>query len=299
MNKTIQKHFPFYGWIGLFLLILFWILNWSLDGLRTHWAFFPLWLGYSIFIDALVFSRKGTSLIKRNWKLFVGLFLISVPVWWLFELFNLRTQNWFYDGKQYFTDFEYFLLSSLSFSTVMPAVFGTAEFAGTFRWIKNLEIRKRIIPSSKTIFFLLTSGFLILVLIITLPGIFYPFVWISVFLLIEPLNIKLKNKSLLEFTASGEWSPVFALTVGSLICGFFWEMWNYFSYPQWKYFLPGVNILHVFEMPLPGYIGYLFFPFELYAIYNFITGTLSIKDSKDYPSLSHTNSFNDNEEIFV
>lgn len=294
MNKTTKIHFPFYGWIGLFLVILFWVLNWSLDGLRTHWGFFPLWLGYSIFMDALVFSRKGTSLIKRNWKLFAGLFLISVPVWWLFELFNLRTQNWFYDGKQYFTDLEYFLLSSLSFSTVMPSVFGTAEFTGTFKWIKNLNITKRLMLSSKTIFILLTSGFLILILIITLPKIFYPFVWISVFLLVEPLNIKLKNNSLLEFTASGKWNSVFALAAGSLICGFFWEMWNYFSYPQWKYYLPGVNILHVFEMPFPGYIGYLFFPFELFALYNFITGIFAVRGSKNYLSFSHTNSFNDN-----
>ena len=31
--------------VGIALVLLFWTLNWSLDGLRTHWAFFPLWLG--------------------------------------------------------------------------------------------------------------------------------------------------------------------------------------------------------------------------------------------------------------
>lgn len=282
MNKTYQKHLPFYGWLGLTLLLISWYLNWSLDGLRTHWGFFPLWLGYSLFIDALVLSRKGTSLIKRNWKLFIGLFLISAPSWWLFELFNLRTQNWFYDGKQYFTGLEYFLLSTLSFSTVMPAVFGTAEFAGTFKWINNISINKKITLAKNTILSFIISGLLILSLIIIFPKIFYPFVWISVFLLIEPLNIKLKNKSLLEFTSLREWKPVFALAVGSLICGFFWEMWNYLSYPKWIYYLPGVNILHVFEMPLPGYIGYLPFSFELFAIYHFITGFLRIKTARDY-----------------
>ena len=102
VNKATHKYFPFYGWAGLVLLILFWILNWSLSGLRTQWGFFPLWLGYTIFVDAVVFSRKGTSLINRNLKLFIGLFFISVPAWWLFELYNNLTNNWIYDGRQFF-----------------------------------------------------------------------------------------------------------------------------------------------------------------------------------------------------
>jgi hypothetical protein len=288
MNKTIQIHFPFYGWVGLFLIILFWILNWSLDGLRTHWGFFPLWLGYSIFVDALVYLRKGTSLITRNLKLFIGLFFISIPSWWLFEIYNLLTKNWIYDGKQYFTNVEYYLLASLSFSTVIPAVFGTAELVGTFRWIKNLDVRKRIMPSSKTALSLVITGFIILVLIISLPEFFYPFVWISAFLLIEPVNILLKNNSIFNFTSRGEWRPLFSLAIGCLICGFFWEMWNYYSYPKWIYHLPMLKVLHVFEMPLPGYIGYLFFPFELFALYNLIVGVFSIKNSRDFVSLLST-----------
>jgi hypothetical protein len=53
---------PMHGWIGLALVLLFWILNWSLSGPRTHWGFFPLWLGYCLTVDALVFVRKGHSL---------------------------------------------------------------------------------------------------------------------------------------------------------------------------------------------------------------------------------------------
>ena len=67
------------------------------------------------------------------------LFLISAPAWWLFELINLQTQNWFYDGKQFFTYVEYAILATISFSTVMPAVFETAEFVGTIKWINNFK----------------------------------------------------------------------------------------------------------------------------------------------------------------
>jgi len=288
VNKTLQKYFPKHGWAGLLLIILFWVLNWSLNGLRTHWGFFPLWLGYAIFVDAIVYSRKGTSLIKRNWKLFITLFFISVPTWWLFELYNLRTQNWFYDGKQYFNNLEYFLLSSLSFSTVMPAVFETSEFAGTFKWINHLNIKKKISPSLRTVLSLAIPGVFILTLIVIFPKVFYPFVWISAFLIIEPINILLKNKSIFDYTTSADWRPIFALAVGCLICGFFWEMWNYNSYPKWKYDLPMVNTFHLFEMPLPGYIGYLVFPFELFAIYNLITGILSIKKGREFIQLLPT-----------
>ena len=282
LSMYSKSAFPIYAWFGLFFITLFWILNWSLDGLRTHWGFFFLWLGYALFIDGLVFLKKGTSLIKRNTSLFILLFFISIPAWWLFELFNFITQNWFYDGKQYFTNLEYFLLSSLSFSTVMPAVFGTAELAGTFKWVKNISFNKKLLPDSKTLTISAASGVAIISLIIFFPEVFYPFVWISVFLLIEPLNFKLKNKSLFEYTSSGEWRPIISLAIGGLICGFFWEMWNYYSYPKWKYYLPGVNVLHIFEMPLPGFLGYLPFPLELFAIYHFITGFFRIKSANNF-----------------
>ena len=259
-----------------------------MDGLRTHWGFFPLWLGYTIFVDAVVYSRKGTSLIARNLKLFIGLFLISIPSWWLFELYNTITNNWLYDGRQFFTNIEYYLLASLSFSTVMPAVFETSELVGTFKWINHLNIKREIEPSLKTVWFLIITGILVLVIIIVFPEIFYPLVWLSAFLIIEPINILMKNNSIFDYTASGEWRTVLALAFGCLICGFFWEMWNYYSYPKWKYDLPMLNTLHVFEMPLPGYIGYLFFPFELFTIYNFITGIFGIKDSKDFIRLLST-----------
>ena len=73
-------------------------LNWSLSGLRTHWAFFPLWLGYCLTVDAVTCWRKGTSLLTRSRRAYALLFVFSIPGWWLFELLNLRTQNWFYEA---------------------------------------------------------------------------------------------------------------------------------------------------------------------------------------------------------
>jgi hypothetical protein len=264
--------FPYYGWFGIFLIILFWILNWSLSGLRTNWGFFPLWLGYCITIDALVFLRKNTSMIHRNIFIYILLFLMSVPVWWLFEFFNGFTRNWFYIGGESFSGMEYFLWASLSFSTVIPAVLGTAELAGTFKWIKNLKQGPVVGKERGTLITLFSIGAVMLFFLFTFPEVFYPLLWISLYLIIDSINAAAGNSSLLDFTGLGDWKAVIALFTGCMICAFFWEMWNFHSYPKWIYYLPGVNVFKLFEMPLPGYIGYLPFSLEIFALYNFITG---------------------------
>lgn len=277
--------FPLHFWFGLVLTLVSWYLNWSLDGLRTHWGFFPLWLGFSITIDGMVYYRKGTSLIKRSKLFFILLFVISAPAWWLFEFFNIFMQNWFYDGREYFTDFEYFLLASLSFSTVMPAVFGMAELAGTFKWIKNLGKWKTISPSNKNLAIFFIIGLLLILGIITIPKFVYPFVWIAVYFIIEPINAKLKNRNFFNHLKFGDWRPLIALSIGCLMAGFFWELWNYYSYPKWIYELPLVDFLDIFEMPILGYIGYIPFSWELFALFHLVAGILGIKRLQNYIKL--------------
>lgn len=63
-----------------------------------------------------------------------------------------------------------------------------------------------------------------------------------------------------------------ALGAGALVCGWFWEMWNYWAFPKWQYTIPWVDFVYVFEMPLLGYSGYLPFGLEVYAAYLFLSG---------------------------
>ena len=156
------------GWVGLLLLAVCWPLNWTLPGLRTAYLFFPLWLGYILVVDALVWWRAGTSLWTRSRKGFVLLFILSAPAWWLFEIINRRTANWEYLGAGTFTPLEYYALCTLSFSTVMPAVFETAELVRTFRWVKSLRAGARIPDTCRIGLGLLFTGLVMLAL--TLPG---------------------------------------------------------------------------------------------------------------------------------
>jgi hypothetical protein len=265
-----MKKFPVHGWTGLGLVAVFWMLNWSLDGLRTQWAFFPLWLGYCLTIDALVLVRTGTSLFSRSQKKYIGLFIASAPAWWLFELANWRLQNWHYAGSETFSAFQFWFWATINFTTVIPAVFGSAELISSFlkKPIKGPKLRPT--KAITTGFFL--SGWAMLAVMIAWPRIFFPFIWISLYFILEPINIWSGRRSLIEWIKDGNWQPAVALWLGILLTAFFWEMWNYLSYPKWVYSVPWGNWFHIFEMPLPGYGGYLPFALELFAMYHLLAG---------------------------
>lgn len=269
-----RNKWPLRGWLGFALVGVFWGLNWGLSGLRTHWGFFPLWLGYCLVVDAWVWRRRATSLWTRGRGNFVGLFAASVPIWWLFELINERTSNWFYLGRSGFTDLEYVLLASLSFSTVVPAVFGTAELIGTCGWIRSLTPKRSIVVPgpwwAPTL-----AGLVFLALCLTWPRYFFPFVWLSLFFVVDPLNRRRGRPSIFQQLSDGDWRTAICLGGGALTCGTFWEMWNFYSYPKWQYQIPFVDFLRIFEMPLLGYGGYVPFALELFALYHLMAGVVS------------------------
>lgn len=270
--ESEKARVPVHGWFGFGLIIVFWIFNWSLTGVRTHWGFFPLWLGYCLAIDGLVFWRTGTSLLTRSPRKYVGLFLVSAPVWWIFELLNMRTQNWTYPGAEMFSPMAYAFLTTLSFTTVIPAVFGSAEFFASFDFVRRLKPGPVVGTDKRTVLPFFIFGWIMLVVMLIWPKIFFPFLWLSLYFILEPINLWSGNRSLAHWTEKGDWRPIISLWLGVLLTAFFWEMWNYFSYPKWIYHIPWGDGLRIFEMPLLGYGGYLPFALELYALYHLISG---------------------------
>jgi hypothetical protein len=260
------KAFQPRGWIGLALIAIFWPLNWMLPGLRTAYLFFPLWLGYVLLVDTLVARRVGTSIWTRSRKDFVLLFFLSAPAWWLFEWINKRLGNWEYLGANHFSDLQYFILSTISFSTVMPAVFETAELVRSFRWVERRINGRRIPNTARSQLAIFLIGVAMVALMLMWPKYFYPFAWSSVVFILEPINHWRGHPHFLEQLQNRDWRKIISLALGSLICGLFWEMWNFYSYPKWIYHTPGVEFLHIFEMPLLGYGGYIPFALELCAL---------------------------------
>src|SRR3990170_6268629 len=204
VSKTVTRRgLAAHGWVGLALIAVFWPLNWLLEGPRTNWGFFPLWLGYCLTIDALVLSRRGTSLLSRDWRKYIGLFLISAPVWWLFEILNWRLRNWFYDGGELFTPLQFWLWATLSFTTVVPAVFGTAELILSFEIFNPLRRGPVIRPDRRTTALFFSGGLVMFILMMRWPEIFFPFLWLSLFFNFEPINIWLGNRNLGRWTSRG------------------------------------------------------------------------------------------------
>jgi len=215
--------------------------------------------------------------LKRSPIKYLGLFFVSALVWWIFEMINFRTQNWTYPGVELFSPLAFTFWSTLSFTTVIPAVFGSAEFFASFGFVKRLKPGLIVGTDRKTTAIFFFTGWIMLALMLIWPQNFFPFVWLSVYFILEPINVWMGNRSLADWTQRGDWRSVIALWLGVLMTGFFWEMWNYYSYPKWIYHVPWGNWLHLFEMPLLGYGGYLPFALELYALYHLICGMLGGK----------------------
>ena len=216
---------------------------------------------------------------------YLGLFLVSAPTWWIFELINARTGNWIYEGRAEFTDLEYFFWASLSFSTVIPAVFGTAEWVSSLGWVQKFPAMGSIAIGRGAHLGITATGIAMLVCLLVWPLYFFPLVWLSVFFIVDPINDALGHRSILRSIAEGDWRPVVSLGLGCLICGFFWEMWNYLSYPKWTYQIPFLDYFHLFEMPILGYGGYVPFSLELFALYHLVMGWLFPIQSRSFPRL--------------
>lgn len=123
--------FPTHGWVGLMLIAAGWPLAWIRpEGMQVIWenSFLLLWTGYNLLVDSLNCVRTGTSLLTRNRSAYLGMFILSVPAWWLFEFLNLFLQNWHYLHDRHIGSLEYALRASIHFSIVIPAVLSTAEF---------------------------------------------------------------------------------------------------------------------------------------------------------------------------
>ncbi len=252
---------------GLALIAIAWPLAWSNVRPYSDYTFFPLWLGYILTVDGLVQRRTATSLLHRDPRRWVLLFLASVPLWWLFEGLNSSVNNWTYALPRTPTRWEYVLLGSLSFSTVIPAVFETAELYRSFSAFNRRRHWLRIAPSRYGLLAIIGLGIVMSIATFLFPRQAYPLVWMGLFFILDPLNRILGTNSIVGQVAHRRWDTVWVLWAAGLTCGFFWEMWNVFSMPKWTYEIPYIEGPKLFEMPLPGYSGYLPFALEIYVFY--------------------------------
>ena len=68
-------------------------------------------------------------------------------------------------------------------------------------------------------------------------------------------------------------------TLSGLLCGVLWEFWNYWAVTRWTYTVPYASDLKVFEMPVDGYLGFLPFALECFAMYHWVRGRLGAREA--------------------
>ncbi len=263
--------FPWWGWIGIATGMIAWFLAWT----RFAWfaefqphTFSPLWFSYILVVNAFCLRRTGGCLMMGRPGFFLLLFPASAAFWWFFEYLNRFVQNWYYVGAT-FSPWAYFWYATLPFSTVLPAVLSTRQYLLGVSWISRGCAQTRPIelphpvPVAVVCLLLSAAG---LVVIGVRPNYLFPFLWFSPLLIIVCLQTLMKERHIFSQMAAGDWRGAVAAILAAIICGGFWEMWNYFSLAKWEYSIPLVQRVHIFKMPLLGYAGYLPFGLECAVI---------------------------------
>jgi hypothetical protein len=270
-GNQFSRHF----WFGLGLLTI----GEALIVVRVRPAsdfYFPfVWLGYILILDGATKRQTGFSLLLQHRRLWLSLFPVSAAFWWLFELFNQVVHNWLYVGAGRYTGLGFVAFASMDFSTVLPAVLTTALFMYSLFPAKPRASRDRPVPPAfvRVIFLL---GIVSLALVLVAPRQTYGLTWVALLLVIDPINYWQRRPSSIGALAQGNWRLPVSLALGSLMCGIFWEGWNFWSLPKWIYDIPYVGFWHIFEMPALGWGGYLPFGLELFALSNLVLPRLGL-----------------------
>lgn len=261
--------FPYYGWTGLFVILVAEIL--LMFNIQVVKMFFTpiIWTGYILFVDALLKKVKGRSYLIDRPQEFLFMLPISLVCWLIFEAYNLHLKNW-----QYINLPQNMLLRMIgyvwSFSTIFPAILLTSELLDGWRLLDRFSVKKFRI--SKTILFVwIMVGILFLGLPLLVPMFYarylFGLVWMGFIFLLDPINALVAEHSLFLDLQQGKINKLLSLFLSGTICGLLWEFWNYWAATKWIYTLPFLQKPRIFEMPVVGFVGFLPFAVECYAMW--------------------------------
>ncbi len=278
-----RPRFPAHGWVGAGVIGAAEAALVAGSGPAGQWFTPVVWTGYVLLMDAVVARLTGRSYLTAARGELVLVALTSVAAWWLFELYNAprfwrggadaRGIWWQYHGLEpnlFLRRVGY----DWAFATIFPALFLTAAALRA-----TVFARARIRPwrpGPRVLDAAVAAGAAGAVLpLLVVSAWLVPLVWLSLALLLEPLNARRGRPSWLADLARGDASRLLALLGGGAVCGVLWEFWNYWALARWTYTVPYLGDVKVFEMPVLGYLGFLPFALECYAVYHWVRGLLT------------------------
>jgi hypothetical protein len=223
------------------------------------------WTGFILFADSLVYHARGTSWIRSSPREFLFLALASVPLWLVFELYNLFLDNWHYVGLPDSRALRY-IGYTWSFATIWPAIFEAADLVAVWRGPRKATARLLTLPHTPLLSSLaVATGAALLAWPILTPSRYLAApVWLGFILLLAPINRRAGADTLL---VNGRPDRVINLVLAGFLCGLLWEFWNYWSGAKWLYTVPILEDIRIFEMPVLGYFGFPAFAVECFTMY--------------------------------
>ncbi|MEN3338789.1 MAG: hypothetical protein V7647_2465 [Acidobacteriota bacterium] len=240
-----------------------------------HWHTPIAWTGYILFVDALVWKRRGTSWLRSSPAELLFLACASVPLWVVFEVYNKYSlRNWYYVGLTDNLPLRY-AGYIWAFATISPAIFETADLVSALRDRRApLDRADPLVPQPLGVAGWLSVAMGAVMLIVPILLRSRPIaaylaapVWIGFILLLDPLNARAGAESIL-----GDWrrrrsGRLVNLLASGVICGFLWEFWNYWGGSKWFYNVPILPDVKIFEMPILGFGGFPPFAVECFVMY--------------------------------
>jgi hypothetical protein len=262
-----RRSFPAYGWLGIITLACAEVILFAgIDPVAKY--FTPIaWSAYILIADAAVLALTNRSRLHDAPITVARMALLSIPLWLIFEAYNLRLQNWTYVGVP--LGWSAALAGyGWSFATITPAIFETSDLVQALMPAVPVEPWK-FSRAGENAMIVCGAACLILPLVVPRRVAAYLFVlvWLGFILFLDPLNHRLRLPSFLGDLADGFARRFYGFLASGWICGWLWEFWNNWAHAKWHYTFPMFQQWKIFEMPAPGYLGFIPFALECFAMY--------------------------------
>jgi len=262
-----RRRFPPHGWFGIVaLLSAEWMLFRRVEPITTY--FTPIaWSAYILIVDAAVFALSGLSRLRDAPIVVARMAFLSIPLWLIFEAYNFRLRGWTYVGVPH--EWAAALVGyGWSFATITPAIFETSDLVQAL--LPPVPIHPwKVSRAAENITIACGAACLVIPLVVPVRFAAYmvPLLWIGFVLLIDPLNKRLELPSFLGDLSEGFARRLYGFVWAGWICGWLWEFWNNWAGAKWRYTFPMFQQWKIFEMPAPGYLGFLPFAMECFTMY--------------------------------
>ena len=266
--RVRRRHsFPVHAWLGIATLALAECMLFRRVGpVATY--FTPIaWSACILIADGAVLAITARSRLHDAPITLARMALLSIPLWLIFEAYNLRLANWTYVGVP--REWAAALVGyGWSFATITPAIFETSDLVQAL--LPPLPAKTWTISRAGEDV-MMTCGVACLIIPLVVPrriaAYLFVLVWIGFLLLLDPVNRRLRLPSFIGDLSEGFRRRLYGFILSGWICGWLWEFWNNWAEGKWHYTFPMFQQWKIFEMPAPGFVGFLPFSLECFAMY--------------------------------